>query len=145
MPARALANLKHIQDNAFSRAAGGQPEHCCILLQEVNPESLYKVLKSELVRRQFCVTTADAWPTAHYGNVTLVPRSVPVLSTQLLRLENSGMGRHSIILDLRLDLPAASVSSGKTKSGKPGELSVTVRIAKVHLESLPVGAPARPI
>ncbi|KAI0777131.1 Endonuclease/exonuclease/phosphatase [Irpex lacteus] len=131
--------LEHIQFEVLGCTSDEeQPEPCCILLQEVNPEAFPEILDNDWIRRHFCVTPIkpDDWPDGHYGNVTLVSRTIPVLNAHLLQFGNSFMGRHATVVDLRLDAPG---------SHRQGTSVVTVRVANVHLESLPVGASMRPL
>lgn len=146
---RMSALLDHIQNDMFGCPNNEQPEPCCILLQEVEPDSFPEILENEWVREHFCVvpTNAKAWPAEHYGNVTLVSRTVPVLSAQLLQFGNSWMNRHALVVDLHLDAPGVPESSedeGGDGEGQSGDASIVVRVANVHLESLPAGTSSRP-
>ena len=132
-----------------------QPEPCCILLQEVHPEAFPEILDNDWVKQHFCVMPVKPydWPDGHYGNVTLVARTISVLNAQLLQFGNSLMGRHAVVVDLRLDAPgsrrsgasSASASDEENGPGSPARSSVTVRVANVHLESLPMGTSIRPL
>ncbi|KAI0091289.1 Endonuclease/exonuclease/phosphatase [Irpex rosettiformis] len=133
---RLFTVLQHIQYEVLGcNADDEQPEPCCILLQEVHPGAFPEILDNDWIRQHFCVMPVkpDDWPDGHYGNVTLVSRTIPVLNAQLLQFGNSFMGRHAIVVDLRLDAPG------------PHRSMVTVRVANVHLESLPVGTSMRPL
>lgn len=136
--------LDHIQNDVFKCSNGQQPHPCCILLQEVDAEAMPKLLEHEWLRQYFSIvpTTCEDWSMPNYGNVTLVSRTVPVLSAQILTFGNSMMGRHSIIVDLLLDGRSTSSSEDEEESGPS---TVTVRVANVHLESLPMGTSARPL
>lgn len=138
--------LDHIQTDVFSCQDDEQPEPCCILLQEVDQDAFPEILENEWIRQHFCVvpTKAGAWPFSQYGNVTLVSRTIPVASAQILEFRNSGMGRHALIVDLRLDAPHISEESGAEGDGSDAD-GVTVRVANVHLESLPAGTSSRPV
>lgn len=147
---RMSAVLNHIQNDVFECPNDEQPEPCCILLQEVEPDSFPEILEHEWIREHFCVvpTKAGAWPSVHYGNVTLVSRTIPVLSARLLRFGDSWMNRHAVLVDLRLDAPDVPEDESGGEDGgedaKSGDSYVTVRVANVHLESLPAGTPLRP-
>ncbi|KAI0342858.1 hypothetical protein BDW22DRAFT_1429000 [Trametopsis cervina] len=147
--------LEHIQVDVFGCSSDEeQPDPCCILLQEVNPEAFPEILENEWVRQHFCVVPVrpDDWPDGHYGNVTLVTRTIAVLSAQLLQFGNSLMGRHALVVDLRLDAPKHGTSKASESSTSDEETerrsltapTVTVRVANVHLESLPMGTSMRP-
>ena len=150
--------LNHIRDDVFACTSNEHaPPPCCVLLQEVEAEVLPVLLQHEWVRTHFRVTPVSnfSWPRrAHYGNVTLVSRSIAVLAASSLVFENSDMSRNALIVDLQLhakevgdeekeDKVAAGDKDGEgtqEKAFKP----VKFRIANVHLESLAQGAKARP-
>ncbi|KAI0694632.1 Endonuclease/exonuclease/phosphatase [Cytidiella melzeri] len=137
--------LEHIQLDVFGCSADDeQPEPCCILLQEVSPEAFPDILENDWVRQHFCVMPVkpDQWPNGHYGNVTLVSRTIPVLNAQLLQFGNSLMGRHALVVDLKLDAPCTGTY--KPEHASQTKDAVTVRVANVHLESLPMGTSMRP-
>lgn len=148
--------LEHIQFDIFGcNTDDEQPEPCCILLQEVHPQAFPEILENDWLRQHFCVmpVKADDWGSVHYGNVTLVSRTIPVLGAQLLQFGNSFMGRHALVVDLRMDAPRLGGSSAGTSSASDEEHEVgprtksyvTVRVANVHLESLPAGTSFRPV
>ncbi|KAJ8469810.1 hypothetical protein ONZ51_g8744 [Trametes cubensis] len=120
--------LLYLQKTVLSRT----PPPSCILLQEVDTWSLNTLIFNPWVRKHYVMTppTTEPW-RAHYGNVTLVSRSIPFEKPQMLVFHNSTMGRTAIFVDI----PIRSPTTGKVR---------TVRIANTHLESLPVGTKMRP-
>lgn len=141
---RTAAALDHIQRDVFKCKDGEEPSPCVILLQEIHPASLPAILEHPWVRAHFLVTPVktSAWPGRDYGNVTLVSRTIPVVSAQMLTFWNSAMGRHAVFVDLRM---RTSTRSGPRSRSRSRTREATVRIANVHLESLPFGALARPV
>lgn len=135
--------LEHIQVDIFDCPYNESPLPCCILLQELHPQAISELLENEWIRKHFCVAPSKSsdWPEDQYGNVTLVSRTIPVLSAQVLPFRNSAMGRHAVIVDLLLDAPPASSSD---EDSDYGSSTVTVRVANVHLESLTYGTSCRP-
>ncbi|EGN99257.1 hypothetical protein SERLA73DRAFT_182166 [Serpula lacrymans var. lacrymans S7.3] len=133
---RLLAAMAHIQyDVLHCKTINDRPKPCCILLQEVNREVFPVILTHEWIQRCFIVTPTsyDQWPShSSYGNVTLVSRSIPVSGSWSIDFSNSTMSRNALITDLKLSLPSHTANV------------VTVRVANTHLESLPMGARARP-
>ncbi|KAI9060670.1 hypothetical protein FKP32DRAFT_1668132 [Trametes sanguinea] len=119
--------LSYLQETQLSHS----PPPSCILLQELDAWSFNAVLLNPWVRQHYAVTppTVNQW-RSHYGNATLVSRSIPVESAQMLVFSDSTMGRTAIFVDI----PLRSPRSNRVR---------IVRIANTHLESLPYGAPAR--
>ena len=136
--------LQHIQGTIFDCPDGGQPEPCCILLQEVSARALPAVLDNAWVREHFVVapTTAEHWP-AGMGNVTLVAMTVPVVRAHTLTFARSPMCRHALLVDVRLGVPAADSDADSDSDAGVGP-ERTLRIVNVHLESLAQGTPFRP-
>jgi tyrosyl-DNA phosphodiesterase 2 len=93
------------------------------------------ILDNEWVQQYFVVApqNVDEWPPgAHYGNVTLTSRTVPVSGVDSLEYD-SHMNRNALFVDLKLSVPATS-------------RIVTLRVGNTHLESLPTpGAAMRPV
>ncbi len=141
---RTTVALNHIQCDVFRCQDGRRPDPCVILLQEIHPESLPAILEHDWVRNHFNMipTKEDHWPQRAYGNVTMVSRTIPVLSAQLLAFGNSIMGRHVLLVDLRL---GAQKANDREALSDKSDMPVTLRIANVHLESLPYGASTRPV
>ncbi|KAH7884732.1 Endonuclease/exonuclease/phosphatase [Phlebopus sp. FC_14] len=139
---RLTAALTYIQQEVFGcKSTNERPNPCCILLQEVSVTAFTLILTHEWVRQFFVVvpSSTDKWPSqATYGNVTLVSRTVPVCNAFTIDFSNSQMRRNALFVDAKLSVPpplhAPRLSDG----------IVTVRIANTHLESLPIGAAARP-
>ncbi|KAL7279183.1 hypothetical protein ACG7TL_007023 [Trametes sanguinea] len=119
--------LSYLQETQLSHS----PPPSCVLLQELDVWSLNAVLLNPWVRQHYAVTppTVNHWQS-HYGNATLISRSIPVESAQMLVFSDSTMGRTAIFVDI----PLRSPKSNRVR---------LVRIANTHLESLPYGAPAR--
>lgn len=138
---RFIAALSYIQQHVFGCMTSERPEPCCILLQEVHVSVFTLILNAEWVRRYFIVvpTSTDKWPEhAPYGNVTLVSRTIPVVNAFTIMFSNSGMHRTAVFVDIKLSIPALEDEPYLSRG------IVTLRIANTHLESLPIGAPARP-
>lgn len=151
-PNRLRTVVKHIQETIFKCPQGEQPEPCCILLQEVHPDAFPVLLESRWLRDHFVMTPtkAECWPYAGYGNVTLVARTLPVRSASILAYRHTAMGRHAVLVDVRLGVPGVVVTSESESSDLEFERDrradeVTVRVGNVHLESLPQGAAYRPV
>ncbi|KAI0635908.1 Endonuclease/exonuclease/phosphatase [Trametes polyzona] len=129
---RLLCILSHLQKSVFA----SPPEPSCILLQELNLNSMRALKANKWVRRHFAVvcdfTESRPWRT--YGNATLVSRSIRIEKAQVLYFSNSLMGRAAIFVDLLLRAP----------DGGKDDVRV-VRVANTHLESLLVGTPMRPV
>ncbi|KAH9903007.1 Endonuclease/exonuclease/phosphatase [Cubamyces lactineus] len=125
---RILRILHYLQKTVLSKT----PPPSCILLQEVDTWSLNALIFHPWVRKYYAMTppTTEPWK-AHYGNVTLVSRSIPFENPQMLVFRNSTMGRTAIFVDI----PIRSPTTGKIR---------TMRIANTHLESLPSGTKMRP-
>ena len=144
---RMITALDHLRDEIL-RCPDGQPHpRCVILLQEANPTSLQALLEHSWVREHFLIAPvkSSAWPMSAYGNATLVSRDIPVTSAQLVDFGpyDSVMGRHALIVDLRLHTQPKP--GDQTGEEPPSPREVTVRIANVHLESLPMGVSFRPL
>lgn len=109
------------------------PVPSCILLQEIDGDAMPVILQNQWVREHFIVvpTSTKHWPSPRYGNVTLISNTVPSVSAQSLVFGNSRMGRNAVIVDVHL------LASGS-------DTPALLRIANVHLESLPEGTPMRP-
>ncbi|KAI0367739.1 hypothetical protein BV20DRAFT_535694 [Pilatotrama ljubarskyi] len=123
---RLLCILSYLQKSVLS----SPPEPSCILLQELEEESLVALLSNEWVRKYYAVLPAtNKYWRVHYGNATLVSRSIPFQNPQMLDFVNSRMGRSAIFVDI----PILSPHGVRT-----------VRVANAHLESLMQGLPARP-
>ena len=105
----------------------------CILLQEVHGDAMPVILQNQWVREHFTIvpTSTKYWPSPRYGNVTLISHTVPTVSAHTLVFANSRMGRNAVIVDVHL---------AATGSDTP----MLLRIANVHLESLPEGTSKRP-
>ncbi|KAI0359893.1 hypothetical protein OH77DRAFT_1419244 [Trametes cingulata] len=125
---RLLCILSYLQKSVLS----SPPEPSCILLQELEEDSLDALLSHEWVRKYYAVIppTCEYW-RVHYGNATLVSRSIPFQNPQMLDFANSRMGRSAIFVDI-------PILSPNTEGVR------TVRVANAHLESLLQGTPARP-
>jgi tyrosyl-DNA phosphodiesterase 2 len=99
-------------------------------------EAFRIILDDEWVQQYFIVAPrkTEEWPPgAHYGNVTLTSRTVPVSDVYSLEYE-SHMNRNALFVDLKLSVPAVGASG-----------FVTLRVGNTHLESLPTpGAAMRP-
>ncbi|KAJ3491756.1 hypothetical protein NLI96_g437 [Meripilus lineatus] len=134
---RLAAAISHIQTEVVP-TIDGAPEPCCILLQEVSYQVFRDLLAHPWVRKYFQVvpTTTREWPAGNYGVVTLVSKTITVSKVQSLIFANSVMGRNALMVDLKLATP-------ESENQRRPEI-VTVRVANVHLESLPMGQPARP-
>lgn len=139
---RMLSVLRHIEKDVLDCKEGDEPEPSCILLQEVHFRALKTILDDEWVRENYIVTpiARSKWPIGHtdgessiYGNVTLVTRSLNVEGAQLLEFGLSTMQRTGLMVDITLSTPG------------PESRNVSIRIINTHLESLPVGAIARPL
>ncbi|KAH7921037.1 hypothetical protein BV22DRAFT_1107402 [Leucogyrophana mollusca] len=137
---RLTAAISHIQHAVFEcKTPSERPEPCCILLQEVDVSAFTAILNNEWIQRCFLVVPAstDHWPyKATYGNVTLVSRTLPVCGAFTIDFGNSDMRRNALFVDIKL--------SGPPPADHAPTGIVTIRIANTHLESLPIGARARP-
>jgi tyrosyl-DNA phosphodiesterase 2 len=84
-------------------------------------------------------TKPEHWPRRDVGNVTLVSRTVPVdhaASLEFYYPNVSPLQRHALFVDIRL--------GATTRSAKDDDRDERIlRIANVHLESMPAGAPFR--
>ncbi|KAI0833452.1 Endonuclease/exonuclease/phosphatase [Trametes gibbosa] len=128
--ARFLHILSYLQKSTLS----APPEPSCILLQELDAKSFAALLASDWVRKHYAVVpdSTKEWCDHHYGNATLVSRSIPVQNVKKMNFYNSQMGRTAIFVDIPIRPWADS-----------DELRV-VRVANTHLESLPQGTSRRP-
>ncbi|KAH9850351.1 Endonuclease/exonuclease/phosphatase [Lenzites betulinus] len=126
---RFLCILSYLQNSTLS----SPPEPACILLQELDAKSFDALLASDWVRKHFAVVpdSTKEWRGSHYGNATLVSRSIPVRDVKKMDFRNSQMGRSAIFVDIPVRLSPDS-----------DELRV-VRVANTHLESLPQGSSQR--
>ena len=136
---RLATAISHIQNEVIQMTDGKQPGPCCLLLQEVSYEVFRDLLAHPWIRKYFQVvpTATQDWPARSYGVVTLVSKTITISKVQSLVFANSVMGRNALMVDLQLATP-------DTGSKRHSEV-VTIRVANVHLESLPMGEPARPV
>lgn len=147
--------LEYIQNDVFDCKDGQKPTPCCILLQEIHYHAFPIILHNPWVQKYFTVTpsSTDDFPVQTYGVVTLVSSSIPVSLVQSLHFGNSQMGRNALMVDLKLTPPGSrrrKRKSGDSQSSRESKDSstsryVTLRLANTHLESLPMGAFARPV
>ncbi|KAK0498728.1 Endonuclease/exonuclease/phosphatase [Armillaria luteobubalina] len=108
------------------------PHPCCVLLQEVTGPGFQTLLSTDWIQSHFSVIPqAEATDEDGYGCVTLISNNIPFSETWSLPFP-SEMRRSAIFTDLLF-------ASG------PGLPPVKVRLANVHLESLPSGAKARAV
>ncbi|KAF9471226.1 hypothetical protein BDN70DRAFT_888383 [Pholiota conissans] len=131
---RLEAALRHIEEEVLGCKDGGAPEACVILLQEVRDVVLPYLLRDPWVRRWFAVTpfTKEKWPEyAHYGNVTLVSRTLDIAESHILHFGCTNMQRSAVCVKLKLNYPGSYDK-------------VVVAFVNTHLESLPVGIQLRP-
>ncbi|KIJ14338.1 hypothetical protein PAXINDRAFT_12987 [Paxillus involutus ATCC 200175] len=138
---RLVGALGHIQEVFGCMTPGERPEPCCILLQEVSIAAFPLILTNEWVQRCFVVvpSSTDKWAHgATYGTVTLVARTVPVCGAFTIDFSNSRMHRNALFVDVKLAVPAPR------HAPRLSDGIIKLRIANTHLESLPVGAWARP-
>ncbi|KAH7915612.1 Endonuclease/exonuclease/phosphatase [Hygrophoropsis aurantiaca] len=135
------AALRHIQQVVFEcKTPSERPEPCCVLLQEVDVKVYTMILNHEWIQRCFLVvpSSTDHWPyRATYGNVTLISRTLPVCGAFTIDFGNSDMRRNALFVDIKLAAPPPA-------DHVPSRI-VTIRLANTHLESLPMGARARPV
>ncbi|KAF8233196.1 hypothetical protein L208DRAFT_1422960 [Tricholoma matsutake] len=130
--ARLFIALRYLETQVFKCPRGEAPEPCVIMLQEVHRDALPHLLDYEWVRNHFVVTPIShiRWPNeCHYGNVTLVSRSLIVVKTCILHFGHSSMSRAGVVVDIKLNTPATAAESRE----------VTMRLINTHLESLPQG------
>ncbi|KAF9223398.1 hypothetical protein BS17DRAFT_767271 [Gyrodon lividus] len=139
---RLVGALTYIQQDVFGcKTPSERPEPCCILLQEVSVTAFTLILTNEWVQRCFVAvpSSTDKWPHgATYGTVTLVARTVPVCGAFTIDFSNSRMHRNALFVDVKLAVPAPR------HAPRLSDGIIKLRIANTHLESLPVGARARP-
>lgn len=127
--------LRHIEEDVLQCKAGGAPEPCCILLQEVSDTVMPHLLRDTWVRKWFTVAPHSSvkWPKgAHYGNITLVSRSLTIAECDILHYGHTGMDRTSLCVKIRLNYPG------------PSRETAIICVVNTHLESLPQGAVCRP-
>lgn len=152
---RMFRALEYIQNDIFNCKDGQKPPPCCLLFQEIHYYAFPIILDYPWVQKYFTVApaSADDFPIPHYGVVTLVSKSIPVSLVQSLHFGNSYMGRNALMVDLKLSPPGSrqkdrngegSRSSGESERSFTSRY-LTLRLANTHLESLPVGAYARPV
>lgn len=122
---RAEAVLRYLED-VLADEHGEPPPPCCILLQEVSPQARDRIMDDEWVRANFYMTDSHKWRCKHYGNLTLVSRSIEVAAAKQLDFGWSNMQRSAIITDLKLKRPNSRQQA-------------VIRIVNTHLESLPEG------
>jgi len=128
------AALRHIELDVLRCKEYQAPEPCVILFQEVHALVLPYLLRDEWVRRWFVVTplTKEKWPEGtHYGNVTLVARSLDIAECHILHYGATAQQRTSLCVKIKLHYPGTQEKA-------------VIAIVNTHLESLPVGQPARP-
>ncbi|KAF8135065.1 Endonuclease/exonuclease/phosphatase [Boletus edulis] len=139
---RLAAALEYIRRDVFEcKTPSERPNPCCILLQEVSVQAFTLILANEWVQGSFLVvpSSTEKWPHgAHYGNVTLISRMLPVCGAFTIDFSNSNMTRNGLFVDLKLAVPAPP------HAPRLSDGIVQMRIANTHLESLPQGARARP-
>lgn len=131
---RLAAALRHIEEDVLQCKEDEPPEPCCILLQEVNQSVMPYLLRDEWVRRWFVVTpyTKDKWPDgAHFGNVTLISRSLNLVESHILHYGYSDMSRTALCVKIKLNVPGTQEKR-------------IISIVNTHLESLPQGTAYRP-
>ncbi|EJD06593.1 uncharacterized protein FOMMEDRAFT_165350 [Fomitiporia mediterranea MF3/22] len=141
--------LEHVQYDVFKCPNHEAPAPCVILLQEVKADALIDVLLcNEWVRSHFHVTPAsneDDWPySSYYGNITLVAKGIPVAAVSSLDFANSIMGRTALMVDVLLTPRGTPDTNTDIVGGDGASGALKIRIANVHLESLPLGAAMRP-
>jgi tyrosyl-DNA phosphodiesterase 2 len=132
---RLSACLRHIEEDVLQCKVGEAPEPCCILLQEVSDTVVPDLLRNTWVRKWFMVAPYSSvkWPkNAHYGNITLVSRSLTIAECHILHYGLSGMDRTSLCVKIRLNYPG------------PSKETAIICVVNTHLESLPQGAVWRP-
>ena len=132
---RLTACLRHIEEEVLQCKAGEAPEPCCILLQEVSDTVIPHLLRNTWVRKWFTVapySNIKGPKGAHYGNITLVSRSLTIAECHILHYGLTGMGRTSLCVKIRLNYPA------------PSKETAIICVVNTHLESLPQGAVWRP-
>lgn len=132
---RMTVALRHLETYVFKCDDGQEPVACCIMFQEVHEDALPHLLEDDWVRKHFVVTpiSATKWPMQHYGNVTLISRTVAVSRASIMTFGYSNMGRGAVVVDVKVTTPRAN---------NPRE--ITLRMINTHLESLPQGARMRP-
>ncbi|KAG5642584.1 hypothetical protein DXG03_002535 [Asterophora parasitica] len=126
--------VRHLETYVFKCDVGQEPNPCCIMLQEVNPEALTVILENAWIRQHFQVTpiSPDKLSSGVYGNVTLVTRSIVVLRASIVTFGCSSQGRGAVVADVKVSSP---------KAHNPRDS--TLRLINTHLESLDIGIPIR--
>jgi tyrosyl-DNA phosphodiesterase 2 len=136
--ARVHVALQYLEKHVFKCPRGEAPEPCVIMLQEVHSDALPHLLDYGWIRDHFVVTPINhtRWPNeSHYGNVTLVSRTLVVVKACILHFGHSSQSRAGVVVDIKLNTPATAAESRE----------VTMRLINTHLESLPDGVHYRPI
>ena len=132
---RLTACLRHIEEEVLQCKGGEAPEPCCILLQEVSDSVIPHLLRNAWVKNWFTVSPHSSvkWPKdAHYGNITLVSRSLTIAECHILHYGFTRMERTALCVKIRLNYPA------------PSRETAIICVVNTHLESLPQGAVWRP-
>lgn len=131
---RLEAALRHIELDVLRCKVDQAPEPCIIMFQEVHTSTLPHLLRDEWVRSWFVVTpfTTEKWPGgSFYGNVTLIARSLNIAECDILHYGVSAQQRTALCVKVKLHYPGTQEKA-------------VIAIVNTHLESLPVGKPARP-
>lgn len=138
-PQRMVTALDYLQNEVFKCQDGRAPEPCCLLLQEVHVRAFDTILDHEWIKSHFMVTPVSPkkWPSAVYGNVTLISREVPLGDAHLLVFGGSRQDRTAVVTDVYLSVP----SSKRNSSSRV----VKIRVINTHLDSLPEGEESRGI
>ena len=129
--------MDHIRSHLEEPTEDGSVSHrifpSCVLLQEIHGDAMSIILRNKWIREHFIVvpTSTRYWPSSRYGNVTLISSTVPAVRAQSLVFGNSRMGRNAVVVDVHLAAPGSDTPA-------------LLRIANVHLESLPEGTSKRP-
>ncbi|KLO05038.1 hypothetical protein SCHPADRAFT_811808, partial [Schizopora paradoxa] len=134
---RLLCILDHLQNYLSQEPSDSNSTSLpsIVLLQEVHTAALPALLSHPWVRATFNLTPtsrSDWHPYSSYGNVALIHKSIPVTRVFKIVFEESMMGRFALLVDVELG------------EEPHDESTVHFRIANVHLESLALGAHARP-
>jgi tyrosyl-DNA phosphodiesterase 2 len=149
LKARLSCVLDHIQKDVLQcGTVHSTPSPSVILLQEVHSQAFSTILAHAWVRKHFAITpvSSGSWPRgAWYGNVTLVSRNAELVVSSTVAFQNSTMARFALFTDVRVAAPCNSeATEGDSEETAADIASAVVRFANVHLESLPIGAKARP-
>ena len=132
---RLTACLRHIERDILQCKEGEAPEPCCILLQEVLDTVIPYLLCDAWVSDWFIVTpySSTKWPKGvHYGNITLVSRSLTIVERHILHYGWTRMGRTAVCVKIRLNYP------------EPSRETAIICVVNTHLESLVQGTMLRP-